>query len=206
MKTQWVRNVAEFVDSDDTNALTSVTDGAQRSVREVYVVLADGTRVAVAEHGRDLVEFMLRSLYEGRVVHVDAEDELLSPGRAAELLEVTRPTVYRWQDAGLLPVVMKGRVRAVPAEAALELKAVRDSREATEVLAERARELNADRPEGQGGADGRASARELFGAVQKAVRAGSPGDAASAWRVHRATAVAGQARNAREKLVETPER
>lgn len=187
MTTQWVSSVAEFV--SDTGC-----DVAEGAVADVKLVLADGRQVAVTPQGRDMVQFMLRSLCAGHVVHVDAEDDLLSPDRAAELLGVTRPTVYRWQDAMLLPRVMKGRVRAVPTEAVMRLKTLRDSRADADRLAAQARD---QRPENAVTRD------ELFTAAQAAARAGRPAQAAGPWRARRASAVAEAAQAAREALAGT---
>lgn len=57
---------------------------------------------------------VLRALHAGKVVHIDADEEVVSAERAAELLGVSRPTVYAWQDRGLLAREGQSAKRMVP--------------------------------------------------------------------------------------------
>lgn len=180
-----VSAVAELVDS------TVLESRGGEPVAAVFISYSDGTQVAVSERGRELVEFILSALRSGLEVNVEAEDELLTPGVAAEVLGVARQSVYRWQDAGLLPVVMKGRARAVPAAAVRDLKVVRDSRALREVADSLAGDAVA-----MGASEGDASS--LFAPVQAAVGSGRSAQAGQLWRTARVAQVARQARHARD--------
>lgn len=180
-----VSAVGELVDPDE------IESRAGEPVAGVFISYSDGTQVAVNERGRELIEFILGALHSGLEVNVEAEDELLTPGVAAEVLGVARQSVYRWQDAGLLPVVMRGRSRAVPATAVRELKVVRDSR----ALREMADQLAGDAADAKSGDD---DTSDLFASIQAAVRSGESAQAGQLWRVARVALVARQAQHARD--------
>jgi excisionase family DNA binding protein len=180
-----VSEVAEIVDPDELESR------AGEPLTGVFISYSDGTQVAVSERGRELIEFILAALHSGREINVEAEEELLTPGVAAEVLGVARQSVYRWQDAGLLPVVMRGRSRAVPATAVRELKTVRDSRTLRDV-ADSLAGAAADPVTSDDGAAG------LFASVQEAVRSGGSAQAGQLWRAARVAQVAQQAQHARD--------
>jgi excisionase family DNA binding protein len=198
---QHVSDVAEIVNPED------VAPRAGESVVTVSISFSDGSQVEVSERGRELVEFILAALNSGREVHVDAEEALLTPVAAAQVLGVTRQSVYRWQDAGLLPVVMKGRSRSVPAAAVRELKMTRDSRALLDVassLAADAGNLDAadastsgGRHQGQGSRGG-VDAEDLYAAAQEALRFGQTMHAGRLWRTARAAQVARNAQHTRD--------
>lgn len=179
-----VSDVAELV---DPHAIESLDDA---SVVTVILSFSDGSQIEVSERGRELFEFILVSLRSGREVSVEAEEELLTPSAAADVLGVARQSVYRWQDAGLLPVVMSGRSRSIPAAAVRELKAVRDSRvlrQAADVLAE-----------GIDPTSHQSSSADLFASVQAELRSGRSHHAGSLWRLARVAQVAENSQHARD--------
>ena len=189
---QHVAEVAELVDPDE------IESRAGESVVQVFLSFSDGSQVEVNERGRELVVFILGALRSGREVSVEAEEELLTPGAAAGVLGVTRQSVYRWQDAGLLPVVMSGRSRSVPAAAVRELKAVRDSRALRDAADSLAAEVAAISPGSETGA-------ELFASVQAALRSGQTSHAGQLWRVARAAQVARDVQHARDVFAADPD-
>ena len=180
-----VADVAEFVDP------VELRSHAGDPVARVFISFADGAQVEVSDQGRDVIVFILDALNSGREVNVEAEDELLTPAAAASVLGVTRQSVYRWQDDDLLPVVMRGRARAVPAAAVRALKAIRDSRASLNAADKMADEANAVAEHSDVKVD-------LFASVQEAVRRGRAGQAGQAWRTVRAAQVAAQAEHARD--------
>jgi excisionase family DNA binding protein len=184
-----VSGVEELVDPGEFESRSG------EPVAAVFLSWSDGSQVAVSERGRELIEFILSALRSGLEVNVEAEDELLTPGAAAAVLGVARQSVYRWQDSGLLPVVMRGRARAVPATAVRELKVTRDSRALGEVADSLALQARAF-ADASDGPDNAQSAGDLFVAVQAALRSGQPTQAGRLWRTARAAQVAQQARHA----------
>lgn len=202
---QHVSDVAEIVNRDE------IAPRAGESVVRVAISFSDGSQVEVSQRGRELVEFILAALNSGREVHVDAEEALLTPVAAAQVLGVTRQSVYRWQDAGLLPVVMKGRSRSVPAAAVRELKTVRDSRTLLAPagsLAADASHFDAadasvagDGHQGHGGGGGDVGQEDLYAVVREALRSGGTTHAGRLWRTARATQVARDAQHARDVFI-----
>ena len=113
MSTQWLSSVDELVDG------TAEQDwpGDWGSRCGVELVMPDGQRVQLGERGTAFMHFMLKELSAGHPVRAESTEELLTPDEAGEALGVTRQTIYRWQDGGILPCVFSGKVRAVPASA-----------------------------------------------------------------------------------------
>lgn len=58
-----------------------------------------------------MLNVILRAVTAHKTVHVEVNDQLVAAQRAATLLGVTLPSVYAWQDRGLLPSVMVGTRR-----------------------------------------------------------------------------------------------
>lgn len=184
--------VEEIVDPADLETK------AGEPVMAVFLSYADGTQVEVNDRGRELIEFILSALHSGCEVNIEAAEELLTPGAAAEILGVARQSVYRWQDADLLPIVMQGRSRSVPAAAVRALKAIRDTRS----LRNEANHRLHQAPSGAVPSDGALDAAEpggaLFRDIQDAVRQGNSTQAGQRWRAARAAQVAQQAQHARD--------
>lgn len=80
------------------------------------VELADGTRLALGEQVLRLLESLSDGVAAEKVAHLEFDEEFVAPERAAELLHVSRPTVYAWQDRGRLGKVERGSKRMVPLE------------------------------------------------------------------------------------------
>jgi len=178
---QWMTSVDQFVDSAEGAASQSWADCLTQAA--VEFVLPDGRRVPVSARGSDFVHFVIAELASGHTVRAESTEEMLTPDAAGEALGVTRQTIYRWQDANILPCVLQGKVRAVPAAAVARAAAERDSRKGrADALAASAR--TADAP---------VSRQEMFEMLQKAMLGGDAVDAATAWQRRRATVVAEQA-------------
>jgi excisionase family DNA binding protein len=90
-------------------------DQAVRSFASMELVDEAGLRHTVSPEFTQVVRQVLSALGDGKVVHVDIEEPLVSPERAAEMLGVSRPTIYAWQDRGRLERVDQGNRRMVPA-------------------------------------------------------------------------------------------
>lgn len=73
-----------------------------------------GSRLALSPRFASFVVELLAALDQGKVVHVDIDEPLVSAERAAELIGVTRPTIYAWQDRNLIARVDQGSRRMVP--------------------------------------------------------------------------------------------
>ncbi|HUW77980.1 MAG TPA: helix-turn-helix domain-containing protein [Candidatus Nanopelagicaceae bacterium] len=73
----------------------------------------DGYSIELAnDELKALVLFALST--ECRLV-IRAVGDLVTPEDAAEILQVTRPTIYKWQDLGILGISPQGTKRMVPA-------------------------------------------------------------------------------------------
>jgi len=108
------------------------TSSAQSSivVRGGYLVLEGGQRVELATDLLIAVNDLLAGLNAGKIGHVDLDEELLSPERAGELLGITRPTVYAWQDRGLIERVDRGGKRLVPLASVIQYREQQQQRRA----------------------------------------------------------------------------
>lgn len=104
---------------------------ADQPITSLTLVLANGE--AVRLEGDELDSFN-RVIHEGgQVLLADSLEEqpdpdpLVNPEIAAEILGVSRPTVYAWQDRGRLGLVQAGRVRCSRLREVLELRAQREA-------------------------------------------------------------------------------
>ena len=93
-----------------------------KRIRRVEVVLDDGERVELNYIAVDLMERLREGLAESKVAHLEMDEETVSAERAAELLGVTRPTIYTWQDRSRIGRVDVGAKRMVPLAAVEKLK------------------------------------------------------------------------------------
>lgn len=64
----------------------------------------------------------LAAIHSGATVHLAVDEDLVTAERAAQLLGVSRPAVYIWQDRGLLRRVSVGNKRMVPLADVLRLR------------------------------------------------------------------------------------
>ena len=85
-----------------------------KRIRRVEVVLDDGERVELNYIAVNLMERLREGLAESKVAHLEMDEETVSAERAAELLGVTRPTIYTWQDRSRIGRVDVGAKRMVP--------------------------------------------------------------------------------------------
>jgi len=103
------------------------------------LLFEDGSTAEVGDDLIELLRVLLGSGLAGRRARVEVAPELVTPDEAAELLEVSRPTVYTWQKSGVLGLVQRGNRRMVPMA---DIDAVREAavgRERSDRLAEEAR-------------------------------------------------------------------
>ena len=107
MTVQFIRSEADVFPAEASSRT------AKRIMR-VDVVLADGERVELNDVAVELMERLREGLAESKVAHLEMDEETISAERAAELLGVTRPTIYTWQDRGRLGRVNVGAKRMVP--------------------------------------------------------------------------------------------
>lgn len=85
---------------------------------------ADGSTAEVGADLIELLEMLLGAGLDGYRARVEVTPELVTPDEAAELLGVSRPTVYAWQDSGVLGNLARGNRRMVPI---VDIDAVRDA-------------------------------------------------------------------------------
>jgi excisionase family DNA binding protein len=77
------------------------------------LTLSDGTKVALPEPLRTVLQDAAAAIADGRAVSVSRLDTVLTTQRAADLLGVTRPTLVRMLEAGEIPFTKPGRHRRV---------------------------------------------------------------------------------------------
>lgn len=110
--------------ADEARAPSSIV------VQSGLLTLEGGQRVEIAPDLLTAVNDLLAGLNAGKVGHVDLDEELLPPERAGALLGITRPTVYAWQDRGLIERVDRGGKRLVPMTSVLLYKEQQQQRRA----------------------------------------------------------------------------
>lgn len=108
-----------FGDRAAARTASQITGGSYR--------LADGSVVEIGGRMIELSELIRQSVLHELVAHVEIDEQLVAPERAAELLGVTRPTIYAWQDRGKLGRVEHANQRSVPLA---DVEALREAREA----------------------------------------------------------------------------
>ena len=82
--------------------------------------LSNGSVIEITPRLSRMLDQIVDGIRARKVVHVEFDDALVTPQRAGEMLGVSRPTIYSWQDAGLLPTVRQGSRRLVPIESVLD--------------------------------------------------------------------------------------
>ena len=92
----------------------NLTAAPGRRVKAASVELEDGSHFDLGEEGTDMLTYLLSGLGAGLVAHIELDEELVTPDRAAELLGVSRPTIYTWQDTRRIGRVSQGSRRMVP--------------------------------------------------------------------------------------------
>lgn len=80
------------------------------------VEFADGRTFVADADLVDVLNLLLGSGLASRRAHVVVDTEWVSPEVAASILGVSRPTVYKWLDAGVLDSIYVGTHRRVPRE------------------------------------------------------------------------------------------
>ena len=86
----------------------------EQRIAAVEVVLDSGVRVRLGEPATVLLEQVRQAEAESKIAHLEIDEPTVTADRAAQLLGVTRPTVYKWQDLGRLGRVDVGVKRMVP--------------------------------------------------------------------------------------------
>ena len=81
-----------------------------------HLQTSDGRSLRLSPDVVRLLNVSLSAIGEGLVPHLELDEKCVSAERAAELLGVSRPTVYAWQDRKILSRVTRGNRRLVPLE------------------------------------------------------------------------------------------
>ena len=87
------------------------------------ILLENGEKIVLGDAILRLIEQSLLSLQNKSILHLESDDEYVSAERAAGLLQVSRPTIYAWQDSGKLSVLERNGRRLVPLVDILKMKA-----------------------------------------------------------------------------------
>lgn len=129
--------------STSTHRLTSkdVSEGSaaalRQSVGDASTVTVGSVTVAVSDHARAVLTEVLNELAAGSQVEVRPVRSMLTTQQAADLVRVSRPTLVRMLEQGLLPYDQPGVHRRVSRAAVEEFLSSRRERrqEALDVLA-----------------------------------------------------------------------
>jgi len=105
MTTLWIAPKSKSSETRDQIARTAQTN------KVISLEFEDGTVYKVEDDLAAVVAFVIST--QSRV-RIQAVDELVSPESAAELLQVSRQTIYKWQDLGVLGTEHQGTRRMVP--------------------------------------------------------------------------------------------
>ncbi|MCL2090956.1 MAG: helix-turn-helix domain-containing protein [Micrococcales bacterium] len=103
--------------------------GTHQRVARTVVTLEDGTELEAGDGLLAMINALVVEDLAGRRARVEIVPELLTPEEAAQLLGVSRPTVYAWQDSGALDRVDQGNRRMVRLSEVETLLAARADRE-----------------------------------------------------------------------------
>ena len=103
-----------FIRSEDDVFPAEASWRTAKRIRRVEVVLDGGERVALHYVAVEMMERLREGLAESKVAHLEMDEEMISAERAAELMGVTRPTIYTWQDRGRIGRTDVGAKRMVP--------------------------------------------------------------------------------------------
>lgn len=90
-----------------------------------------------------LVSTILQHVSDGRPVTLITSEDLLTSTQAAEALGISRPTLYRLLDDGVLPTVAVRTQRRVPAWAVTAYQLLREARISTEEFEDVVSEMRA---------------------------------------------------------------
>jgi excisionase family DNA binding protein len=110
-----VEEVAPPVDEEQRTAEQRVVDQISAGDAVVLVRLRDGSEVRVSPEDLRGLRALLVARARGQHVSIVAHELLISPQKAASLLGVSRPTVYRYIESGELGATRVGshwRLRA----------------------------------------------------------------------------------------------
>lgn len=106
--------------------------GAVTSHKRRATVAAGGQQVQLSARGARLLGELLSASADQVALIEDmlktassSQDQMISPSRAAELLGVSRPTVVRWHNEGLLPGQLVGSHHRFRQSDVLELRSKR---------------------------------------------------------------------------------
>jgi excisionase family DNA binding protein len=94
-----------------------------------HLQTSDGRSLRLSPDVVRLLNVSLSAIREGLVPHLELDEECVSAERAAELLGVSRPTIYAWQDREILSRVTRGNRRLVPLESVTAYLAAAKERE-----------------------------------------------------------------------------
>jgi len=104
----------QFIRSEADVFPAAACSRTAKRIKHVDVVLESGERVQLNPAAVELMESLREGLADSKVAHLELDEELVSPERAAELLGVSRPTIYAWQSRGRIGQVDVGGKRMVP--------------------------------------------------------------------------------------------
>lgn len=107
------------------------TSDATTTPSQIDFVFVDGLRYVLDGETKRLVIEVLDAAARGRAVHVRPLEDMLSTQEAADILKVSRPTLVKMLDDGLIEHERPGVHRRVPRSALEAFLAERRARRAT---------------------------------------------------------------------------
>jgi excisionase family DNA binding protein len=119
-------NVIAELGPSDIGSRTALADSGLGAPGHLLVI--DGVEYPLSERARDALVESVAALGEGERVQVVRLPELLSTQEAADLLRVSRPTLVKMLEDGVLPCERPGTHRRVPRAAVTEFLETRRER------------------------------------------------------------------------------
>ncbi|OIQ73697.1 helix-turn-helix domain protein [mine drainage metagenome] len=82
-----------------------------KAIKSGFLEFESGEVYEIGADLKDLLVFILSA--QSRLL-IQTMDDLVSPEKAAQILQVSRPTIYNWQESGVLGTQPQGNRRMVP--------------------------------------------------------------------------------------------
>ncbi|MFE5336578.1 MULTISPECIES: helix-turn-helix domain-containing protein [unclassified Isoptericola] len=135
--------------AEDTSALSELTDALAVRHAPATLISPDGTRVDLPPELFDLLREAVAAMAAGKAVTIAPHDTVMTTQEAADYLGVSRPTVVKLLEQGMVPFTKPNRHRRVRLADLVEYQE-RTARQRRQLLDDMTREATAQGVDGEG--------------------------------------------------------